>query len=97
MGALAALALPHSQRPTTRRRALSALVPCQDLPVADAVNGYGAEHAHVGARPMRAPKWLQRPCGATFGFGGKIAYFSSASAGVVSVADVPTDTHSVNR
>ena len=29
---------------------------------------------------LRAPKWLQRPCGAMFGFGGKIVTFKSSIA-----------------
>ena len=30
---------------------------------------------------MKAPKWLQRPCGAVFGFGGKIAMFGPPAPG----------------
>ncbi|KAL9586821.1 MAG: hypothetical protein Q9212_000639 [Teloschistes hypoglaucus] len=30
----------------------------------------------------KAPKWLRRPCGAAFGFGGKVVSFSAAEAGV---------------
>jgi protein transport protein SEC31 len=29
-----------------------------------------------------APKWLKRPCGATFGFGGKLVYFNNLSKNV---------------
>ncbi|OWM78412.1 hypothetical protein CDL15_Pgr016136 [Punica granatum] len=33
-----------------------------------------------GAGPLRAPKWLKRPVGASFGFGGKLVSFQSRSS-----------------
>ena len=49
-----------------------------------------------GGGSMRAPKWLKRPCGAAFGFGGKIAMFGGASKRVT-VADAVTDSRIVSR
>ncbi|KAL8758187.1 MAG: hypothetical protein Q9184_004006 [Pyrenodesmia sp. 2 TL-2023] len=36
----------------------------------------------------RPPKWLQKPCGATFGFGGKIVSFNAVSSGTHPVSKV---------
>jgi len=44
------------------------------------------------SRLGRAPKWLRRPCAATFGFGGKLASFTSKAHPAVSggLASAPT-------
>ena len=56
--------------------------------------GYGqAQQPRIG----RAPKWLKRPCGATFGFGGQLALFNQASGGTVSQVPVVTDQVLVGR
>ena len=63
-------------------------------------NNAGASNGRFGGGggggSMRAPKWLKRPCGAAFGFGGKIAMFNGASKRVT-VADAVTDGTIVRR
>ena len=44
---------------------------------------------------MRPPKWLQRPCGVSLGFGGTVAWFNDR--GVVSTNRVVTDQSLVER
>jgi len=62
-------------------------------------NGWAGEQqqGQPGASVMRAPKWLRRPCGATFGFGGKLARFSNINGAVVTVSDVHADHGVVQR
>lgn len=47
------------------------------------------------------PKWLRRPCGASFGFGGKLVTFEPAAAGggrpQVYISRVVTETELVER
>ncbi|KAI4339079.1 hypothetical protein MLD38_024060 [Melastoma candidum] len=47
---------------------------------------YGVRENEFDAAPLRAPKWLKRPVGASFGFGGKLVSFRphSVSASHVS-------------
>ena len=49
---------------------------------------------YVPERAMRPPKWLRRPCGVSFGFGGQLAFFNEKSA---TVAKVVTDAPVVHR
>lgn len=58
---------------------------------ADGYNKAGA------AGPMRAPKWLKRPCGASFAFGGKIAVFGEGRGTSVDVMSVVTDKEMMER
>jgi protein transport protein SEC31 len=44
---------------------------------------------------MRPPKWLQRPCGVSLGFGGTVAWFNDR--GIVSTNRVVTDQSLVER
>ena len=53
-----------------------------------------AEGFGPSERAMRPPKWLRRPCGVSFGFGGTIAFFNEKSA---SLARVVTDQTVVER
>ncbi|KAJ2371295.1 protein transport protein S31, partial [Coemansia sp. RSA 2607] len=39
----------------------------------------------------RPPKWLARPCGAVFGFGGQLVRFSQASASMVSIDELVSE------
>ena len=50
--------------------------------------------ADGSAPAMRPPKWLRRPCGVSFGFGGTLTLFSETSA---SFAKVVTDEPLVAR
>jgi len=70
----------------------------QDFPSVEpaATNGFAVSEP-PSSRPARAPKWLQRPCGATFGFGGRICYFSASTKAVVTIADVVTDREVISR
>ena len=46
------------------------------------------------------PKWLRRPCGASFGFGGKLVTFERAASGtrpLVHLSRVVTETELVER
>jgi protein transport protein SEC31 len=46
------------------------------------------------------PKWLRRPCGASFGFGGKLVTFEKAAEGgrpLVHLSRVVTETELVER
>ncbi|KAI4382981.1 hypothetical protein MLD38_008868 [Melastoma candidum] len=48
------------------------------------VEGYGrcgVRENEFDAAPLRAPKWLKRPVGASFGFGGKLVSFRPRSTG----------------
>ena len=45
----------------------------------------------LASRTAHVPRWLKRPCGVTFGFGGKLAYFNSAGVGLVNLLSVITD------
>ena len=49
--------------------------------------------------PMRkAPKWMKRPAGASFGFGGKLVSFGSDAPGVVKITNVDvSDEHDESR
>ena len=58
-------------------------------PASAAADGFGAPQ-----REMRPPKWLRRPCGVSFGFGGTLAFFNEKSA---SLARVVTDRTVVAR
>ena len=65
-----------------------------------ASNGWEGVAQQQAPRSMKAPKWLQRPCGAVFGFGGKIAMFGPPAPGAaptVTVTDVVTDEGIVAR
>ncbi|KAL8781277.1 MAG: hypothetical protein Q9194_000472 [Teloschistes cf. exilis] len=44
----------------------------------------------------KAPKWLRRPCGAAFGFGGKVVSFSAAEAGVHSTSKIRVSTFNID-
>ncbi|XP_017468376.1 PREDICTED: protein transport protein Sec31A isoform X2 [Rhagoletis zephyria] len=44
----------------------------------------------------RAPKWIKRPCGVTFGFGGKLVHFNGKS-NQVQVSQVVTEPELVER
>ncbi|KAL9005530.1 MAG: hypothetical protein Q9188_001691 [Gyalolechia gomerana] len=44
----------------------------------------------------KAPKWLRRPCGASFGFGGKIASFNTIGSGAPSVSKVRISSFTVD-
>jgi len=66
----------------------------QDYPSPDR-NGLDCQQAL--SRPMKAPKWLRRPCGATFGFGGKLVLFNAAAGSKISLMDVVTDHAIVSR
>lgn len=56
----------------------------------------GAAGGAVAKRSMRAPKWLRRPCGASFGFGGKLAIFNNG-LGTALTLEVVSDTSVVRR
>ena len=59
-------------------------------------DGFSVQEPHAGKPMIRAPKWLRRPCGASFGFGGKLVRFSHKSS-EVTIEDVPSDTGVVAR
>ncbi|XP_046674352.1 protein transport protein Sec31A isoform X2 [Homalodisca vitripennis] len=54
------------------------------------------QHAPLAVELRKAPKWLKRPSGASFGFGGKLVTFSSDSQ-AVSVSQVVTEPSLVER
>ena len=60
---------------------------------ADFFNRSQKEPQSVGFSLSKAPKWLQRPCGANFGFGGKLVSFKNikpdAGAAVSSISITP--------
>ena len=60
------------------------------------VNEWGAAQTTAGSS-LRAPKWLKRPCGATFGFGGKLVSFSDTAGPSVVDTSVVTDSRVVDR
>jgi protein transport protein SEC31 len=62
-------------------------------------NGWAGEQqqGQPGAGLMRAPKWLRRPCGATFGFGGKLVRFDEKSGPTITITDVHVDNEVVKR
>lgn len=62
-------------------------------------NGWAGEQqqGQAGAGLMKAPKWLRRPCGATFGFGGKLARFDEKSGSTITITDVHVDNGVVKR
>ncbi|KAI4256767.1 MAG: hypothetical protein LQ352_001950 [Teloschistes flavicans] len=43
-----------------------------------------------------APKWLRRPCGAAFGFGGKVVSFNAAEAGAPSPSKIRVSTFNID-
>ena len=53
------------------------------------------QHQQQPREPMRkAPKWMKRPAGASFGFGGKLVSFGSDNPGVVKITTVDvSDEH----
>ncbi len=58
--------------------AISSLAACT-APGADGGGfSYGDSAASSAAAKAKAPAWLRRPCGASFGFGGRLAAFSNA-------------------
>ncbi|KAJ4978081.1 hypothetical protein NE237_008861 [Protea cynaroides] len=46
----------------------------------EACSRYAAREGVLGTAPLRAPKWLKRPVGASFGFGGKLVSFHPSSS-----------------
>ncbi|XP_043691562.1 protein transport protein SEC31 homolog B-like isoform X2 [Telopea speciosissima] len=46
----------------------------------EACSKYAAGEGVFGTVPLRAPKWLKRPVGASFGFGGKLVSFNPTSS-----------------
>lgn len=42
-----------------------------------------AAGAHPAMGMQKAPKWLKRPCGAVFGYGGRLARFDATHPGLV--------------
>ncbi|XP_054267907.1 protein transport protein Sec31A-like [Macrosteles quadrilineatus] len=55
------------------------------------------QHSHVAVELRKAPKWLKRPVGASFGFGGKLVTFSGAEGGAVHVSQVVTEPTLLER
>ncbi|KAL8839776.1 MAG: hypothetical protein Q9170_001587 [Blastenia crenularia] len=45
---------------------------------------------------LKAPKWMRRPCGASFGFGGKVVSFSTTSSGAQPVSNVRISTFAID-
>ena len=57
------------------------------VPTPASAEGFLPQQSNL-SRPVRAPKWLKRPCGATFGFGGQLSLFNEAAGVLVSTVDV---------
>ena len=66
------------------------------MPTPASADGFLPQQSNL-ARPARAPKWLKRPCGATFGFGGQLSLFNEAAGVTVSTVDVVSDAAVVER
>ena len=60
------------------------------------VNEWGAAQTTAGSS-LRAPTWLKRPCGAPFGFGGKLVSCSVTAGPSVVDTSVVTDSRVVDR
>lgn len=91
------------------------LATCTGSKVTETVNAdFTVTHSIVGdATPLRkAPTWMKRPCGATFGFGGRLVSFShnrtqttdpttgavrTQDNAVIAVRQVVTETELVSR
>ncbi|XP_028397312.1 protein transport protein Sec31A-like [Dendronephthya gigantea] len=69
-------------------------------PFASSVQHQPSEQVPVAATLKKPPKWLRRPCGASFGFGGKLISFgktAEAPISKVNVSQVVTEEDLVNR
>ena len=66
------------------------------VPTPASAEGFLPQQSNL-SRPVRAPKWLKRPCGATFGFGGQLSLFNEAAGVSVSTVDVVSDAAVVER
>ncbi|KAL8788090.1 MAG: hypothetical protein Q9213_001848 [Squamulea squamosa] len=55
--------------------------PSQSIDDADFFNKAQSEPQRSSFSLPRAPKWLRRPCGASFGFGGKLISFNDGESG----------------
>ena len=66
------------------------------VPTPASAEGFLPQQSNL-ARPVRAPKWLKRPCGATFGFGGQLSLFNEAAGVSVTTVDVVSDPAVVDR
>ena len=50
----------------------------------------------TGFNLQKAPKWLQRPCGASFGFGGKVVSFKTSASGTSKRSIVRISTFAID-
>lgn len=71
-------------------------------PAPAAADPFGNLHIQGGQQApamgmQKAPKWLKRPAGASFAFGGRIVRYSGAHGGVVKVETVVTEAEVVQR
>eukprot|EP00127_Corallochytrium_limacisporum_P002296 Clim_evm84s109 gene=Clim_evmTU84s109 len=62
---------------------------------AQAQGQYGQQP--TAAPKVKPPKWLKRPCGAVFGFGGKLYEFSQPTGGQIKVQQTVTEQELVSK
>lgn len=70
--------------------------PAQSIDDAEFFNKAQSEPQGSNFSLPRAPKWLRRPCGVAFGFGGKIVSFNSADSGTPTTSTIRISTFTVD-
>ncbi|KAL8768370.1 MAG: hypothetical protein Q9209_005404 [Squamulea sp. 1 TL-2023] len=68
----------------------------QSVDDADFFNKTQSEPQRSSFSLPRAPKWLRRPCGASFGFGGKLISFNDGGSGIQTGSRIRISTFTVD-
>ncbi|XP_059478226.1 protein transport protein Sec31A isoform X2 [Neocloeon triangulifer] len=63
--------------------------------IAPAIVAQPVAHAHVDLR--KAPKWLRKPAGSTFSFGGRLVQFSTAEPNKIIISQLVSEPELLNR
>lgn len=78
----------HPLQSTSAETRQSTGGPSKAIDDVDFFNAPQVESQRITFSLPKAPKWLRRPCGASFGFGGKIASFNTTKSGAHPVSKV---------